>query len=88
MGWTSLTINIPLGETPPPAGTGEMESMGKTRPRGTDRRRVVEAEPRVCPHCHYELSDARHLNISPLAGIDVFDLPDESDVLCTHDRFH
>lgn len=88
MGWTSLTMNIPLGRPPVPAGEGETESMGETRLLGTDRRRVVEAEPRVCPHCHYVQGDARPLNVSPLAGIDVFDVPDDSDVLCTHDWFH
>lgn len=87
MGWRSLTMNVPLGEAPGPAGTGETESIGETRLLGTARRRV-EAEPRVCQHCHCLPGDARPLNNSPLAGIDVFDLPDESDVPCTHDRFH
>ena len=88
MDWTSLTNNIPPREAPLPAGTGETESMGETRLLGTDRRKAVEVEPRVCAHCHDVLGDSRPLNVSPLAGIDVFDLPDESDVLCTHDRFH
>lgn len=88
MGSTSLNMNTPPGEAAVPAGTGETESISKTRLLGTDRRRVGEADPRVCQHCHCVTADARPLNISPLAGIDVFDLPDESDVLYTHDRFH
>lgn len=88
MGSTSLTLNIPLSEASVSAGKGETASSGEMRRLGTTRRTVVEAEPRVCQHCHYELGNARPSNTSPLAGIDVFGLPAESDVKCTHDRFH
>ena len=81
MGSTNLTMNTPQGE-PPVRATGETESM-----LSTDRQRLVEAEPRVCQHCHCVI-DAHPSNISPLAGIDVFDLPDESDARCTHNRVH
>ena len=87
MGSTNL-INIPQREAPIPAGTGEKESMGETRLLDTDRQRVVEAELRVCPQCHYVLGNAHSLDTNELARIDVFDLPNENDVRCTHDRVH
>ena len=78
MGWTSLTMNMPPGNAPVPGATCETEVFGKM---GSTRRTIVEAEPCCCQYCRSLVGAARRLNISPLAAIDVYSLPDETDVL-------
>ena len=86
MGWTSRTMNTPSGTAPVPGGTCETEVIGKKG--GSTRRTIVEAESCYCPYCRNLVSAAQPRNISPLAAIDVYSLPDETDVLGAGDRQH
>jgi hypothetical protein len=83
MGSTTLTMNMPPGTAPFPGATCKMEVFGK---RGSTRRTVVKEEPCYCPYCRSLLGAGRSLNISPLAAIDVYSLPDETDVPHAPDR--
>jgi hypothetical protein len=88
MGWTSLTMNVPPGTAPVPGATCETEVIGQMSLGGSTRRTVVEAEPCDCQYCRSVVGAARPRNISPLAAIDVYSLPDETDVLRAPDRSH
>ena len=85
MGWRSQTMNMPPGTTPVPGVTCETEVIGKMSPVGSIPR---GAYPCGCRYCKDLTRAARPRNISPLAAIDVYSLPDETDVLCTPDRSH
>ena len=77
MGWTSRTMNTPPGTTPVPGAMCETEVTGK---RGSTRRTMVEAASCYCPYCRNLVSAAQPGNISPLAAIDLYSLPDETNV--------
>lgn len=78
MGWTSRTMNTPLGTTPVPGAMCETQMIGKM---GSARRTTVEAASCYCPYCRNVVSAAQPRNISPLAAIDLYSLPDETDVV-------
>ena len=84
MSWTSRTMNTPPGTAPVPGALCETEVIGKM---GSTRRTIVEEEFCYCPYCR-NLSAAQPRNISPLAAIDPYSLPDETDVLPAADRAH
>ena len=77
MGWTTLTMNMPPGTPPFPGAMCETEVFGK---RDSTRRIIVAAEPCYCQHCRSLVGSGRSLNTSPLAAIDVYSLPDETNV--------
>jgi hypothetical protein len=77
MGWTTLTMNMPPGTPPFPGATCETKVFGKM---GSTRGTVVEAEPCYCQYCRSLIGAGRSLHISPLAAIDVYSLPDDTDV--------
>jgi len=81
-------MNMPPGTVPVPGATCETEVIGKMSRLGSTRRTIVEAAPWYCQYCHSVVGAARPRNISPLAAIDVYSLPDETDVLRTPDRSH
>lgn len=83
MGWTSLTMNMPPGTAPVLGATCETEVFGKM---GPTRLTNVEPERCYCQYCRSLVGAARPLNISQLAAIDVYSLPDETDVLHAPDR--
>lgn len=78
MSWTSRTMNTPPGTEPVPGTMCETEAIGKRG--GSTRRTIVEAESCYCPYCRNVVSAAQSRNISPLAAIDLYSLPDETDV--------
>ena len=83
MGQTS-TMNTPPGTAPVPRAMCETEVIGKRG--GSTRRTIVEAETCYCPYCRNVVSAAQPRTISPLAAIDIYSLPDETDVQCAADR--
>ena len=85
MGGTSQTMNTPLGTEPVPGAMCETQVIGKM---GSTRRTIVEAESCYCPYCRNLVNADQPRNISPLAAIDVYSLPDETDVLRVADRAH
>lgn len=85
MGGTSRTMNTPPGTAPVPGAMCEKEVTGK---RGSTRRTTVEAEPCYCPYCLNVVNAAQPRNISPLAAIDLYSLPDETDEPHAGDRSH
>ena len=78
MGQTS-TMNTPPGTAPVPGAMCETEVIGKSG--GSTRRTLVEAESCYCPYCRNVVSAAQPRNISPLAAIDLYSLPEETDAL-------
>ena len=84
MGWTNRTMNTPPGTAPVPGAMCEAEEIGKRG--GSTQRTVVEAESCYCPNCRKVVSEAQPRNISPLVAIDLYSLPDETDVLRAADR--
>lgn len=85
MVWTSRTMNTPPGTEPVPGAMCETQVIGKM---GSTRRTIVEAESCYCPYCRNVVSAAQPRNISPLAAIDLYSLPDETDVQPAADRSH
>lgn len=79
MGLTSRTMNTAPGTAPVPGAMCETEVIGKRG--GSTRRTNVEAEPCYCPYCRNVVNAAQPRNISPLAAIDLYSLPEETDVL-------
>ena len=86
MGWTSETMNTPPATAPVPGATCETKVIGKRG--GSTRRTIAEAESCYCPYCRNAVSAAQPRNISPLAAIDLYSLPDETDALGAADRPH
>ena len=78
MSWTSRTTNTPPGTAPVPGAMCETEVTGKRG--GSTPRTIDEAECCYCPYCRNVVSAAQPRNISPLAAIDLYSLPDETDV--------
>ena len=85
MGWTSQTMNTPPGTEPVPGAMCETEAIGKM---GSTRRTMVEGEACYCPYCRNVVRASQPRNISRLAAIDLYSLPDETDVLRAADRSH
>ena len=83
MGWRSQTMNMPPGTTPVPGGTCETEVIGKMSAVGSIPRGDY---PCGCHYCKDLARAVREPGISPLAAIDVYSLPDETDVLRAPDR--
>lgn len=81
MGWTSLTMNMPPGTAPFPGCAPEV--IGKT---SSARSILRGAYPCGCGYCQDLARATRKPRISPLAAIDVYGLPDETDVLHAPDR--
>ena len=79
MSWTSRTMNTPPGTEPVPGTVCEAEAIGKRG--GSTRRTIVEAQSCYCPYCRNVVSAAQPRNISPLAAIDLYSLPEETDAL-------
>ena len=86
MGSTSRTMNTPPGTAPVPGAMCDRDVIGKRG--GSIQRTIAEAESCYCPYCRSVVSAAQPRNISPLAAIDVYSLPDETDVLRAADRAH
>jgi hypothetical protein len=83
MGSTSQRTNMLPGTVPVPGATCETEATGKIE---STRQTIIDAEPCYCPYCRSLVRAAR--NTSPLAAIDVYSLPDETDVLHAPDYSH
>lgn len=86
MGWTSQTMNKPPGTAPVSGATCETEAIGKISALGSTRKTIIGSEPCYCQYCRSIVDAARPRNISPLAAIDLYSLPDETDVLHAPDR--
>jgi hypothetical protein len=85
MVWISRTMNTRPGTEPVPGAMCETEMIGKM---GSTRRTTVEAASCYCPYCRNLVSAAQPRNISPLAAIDLYSLPDQTDVQPAEDRSH
>lgn len=84
MGWTSRTMNMPPGSAPVPGAMCETEVIIKMSPARSIPR---GAYPCGCRYCKDLARAARPRNISPLAAIDVYSLPDGA-VDSASDYFH
>lgn len=81
MGGTSQTINMPPGTAPVPGATRETELIGKMSSTGAARRPFVHTGPYYCDNCRSIVGAVHLRHTSPLAAIDVYGLPDETDIL-------
>lgn len=86
MGWTSIAMSMPPETTPVRGATCETDAIGKMSPGGSTLPTAVETEFCDCPYCRSVFGAARRRITSPLATIDVYSLPDETDVLHAPDR--
>jgi len=78
-------MNTPPGTEPVPGAMCETQMIGKM---GSTRGTIVETESCYCPYCRNLVSAAQPRNISPLAAIDLYSFPDETDGLRAADRQH
>lgn len=86
MGWTSIAMSMQPETAPVPGATCETEAIGKMSALGSNRESIIGTEPCYCPYCRSIVDAAHPRNISPLAAIDVYSVPDETNVLHAPDR--
>ena len=84
MGWTSQTMNMQPGSARVPGAMYETEVIIKMSPARSIPR---GAYPCGCHYCKNLARAAREPEISPLAAIDIYDLPDGA-VDSASDYFH
>jgi len=81
MGGTSQTMNMPPGNATIPGTNRETELSDRMSSTATARRPFVHAGPYYCEFCRSIVGAAHLRHTSPLAAIDVYGLPDDTEIL-------
>lgn len=77
----SLTMRMPVGTTNISGMTFETQLAVKLSPEGAGATNTADAETCDCRYCQEIVRHALNGQISPIAAIDVYSLPEETEQL-------